>query len=57
MTCIIYGVKLQMHEVQDQFDDIYKQYVELNDIIDQHVSIVIRYVIITPVLCHIVPAV
>ena len=46
-----------MHEVQDQFDDIYKQYVELNDIIDQHVSMVIRYVIITPVLHHIVPAV
>lgn len=36
--------KCSMHEVQDQFDDIYKQYVELNDIIDQHVSIVIREV-------------
>ena len=49
--CVLYGILLQVHDIQNQFDDIHKQYVELNDIIDQHVSIIIRYVIITLVLC------
>ena len=38
---------LQMNDIMDQFDEIYKQFVELNDVIDQHVSTAIQYVVST----------
>lgn len=34
--------KCPMNDIMDQFDEIYKQFVELNDVIDQHVSTAIR---------------
>ena len=53
-------ILLQMTDVKDLFDEIYKQFVELNDIINQHVSMAIQYVVCVMsccppycVLCHV----
>lgn len=34
-----------MTEIQDQFTEIYEQFVELNDMIDEHISKTLQYVI------------
>ena len=53
-------ILLQVTDVQDMFDEVYKQFVELNDIINQHVSMAIQYVVRVMsccppycVLCHV----
>ena len=44
-------ILLQMTDVKDLFDEIYKQFVELNDIINQHVSMAIQYVVCVMSCC------
>ena len=44
-----------MTDVQDQLNEVYRELAELNNTIEQHVTIAIRYVTLCTLLCHIVP--
>ena len=55
MYSIVSYYIVQVTDVQDQLDEVYRGLVELNNIIEQHVIIAIQYVTLCTLLCHIVP--